>query len=184
MPKAEAFVRVVIDADMRERAKRIAAERQIQRTRASPVDAYVGVLGELVWAKLRYGDISQRRVLGAKGQVDDISLGAQIEIKTSKTAVHEGIHLMVREDYAHARQPTAYVLVLIPKEQTDGEEVTAFVCGWATHEEVLKGQLCERHSHKTGRSQGYRCYEIAACDLHPVEDLLVKLRSHSSSARE
>ncbi|GIV84596.1 MAG: hypothetical protein KatS3mg052_1603 [Candidatus Roseilinea sp.] len=176
MPKAEAFVQVVIDAEMRERARRIAAERQIQRTRASPVDAYVGALGELVWAKLRYGEVGRRCVLlGAKGQVDDISPKAQIEIKTSKTAVHEGAHLMVREGYARARQPTAYVLVLIPEGQADFEEKVAFVCGWATHEEVLAGQLKERRSHKTGSAQGYRCYEIAARDLHPIKKLLAAL---------
>lgn len=175
MSRCDAFVRVTIDAGMRERARREGDARQIQRTRASPVDAYIGVLGELVWAKLRYGDINRAGVLGAKGQVDDISPNAQIEIKTSKTKVHEGAHLMVREDYVHARQPTAYVLVLIPEGQADGEEEVAFVCGWATHDEVLAGQLKERRSHKTGSAQGYRCYEIAARDLHPIKELLATL---------
>ncbi|BCX05308.1 MAG: hypothetical protein KatS3mg053_3246 [Candidatus Roseilinea sp.] len=176
MPKCSEFVKVEIDDAMRRRASDVAGARQIQRTRASPVDAYIGALGELVWAKLRYGDIGRAGVLGAKGQVDDISPDAQIEIKTSKTAVHERAHLMVREDYARARQPTAYVLVLIPEGQSDGEEETAFVCGWATHEEVLRSPRIERRSNKTGSLQGYRCYEVAARDLHPIAELLSKLR--------
>ncbi|MCS6847662.1 MAG: hypothetical protein RMN52_08110 [Anaerolineae bacterium] len=176
MPALTEFVRVPIDAAMRAHARREGAARRIQRTRASPIDAYIGVLGELVWAKLRYGNFSRLGVPGAKGQVDDVSPDAQIEVKTSKTKVHERAHLMVREDYARARQPTAYVLVLIPEEQADGEEEAAFVCGWATHEEVLHGHLQERLSRKTGAAQGYRCYEIAVRDLHPVEELLSTLQ--------
>lgn len=176
MPRCDAFVRITIDADMRERARHEGAARQIQRTRASPADAYIGALGELVWAKLRYGDINRAGVLGAKGQVDDIGPNARIEIKTSKTKVHEGAHLMVRKDYAHVRQPTAYVLVLIPDGQADGEEEVAFVCGWATHAEVLGSRLIERYSHKTGKPQGYRCYEVAVRDLHPIEELLSTLQ--------
>ncbi len=175
MPTRSEFVHVPIDAAMRERARREQAARQIRRTRASPVDAYIGLLGELVWARLRYGDIGRFDTLGTKGKVDDVTPGAQVEVKTSKTAVHERAHLMVREDYARARQPTAYVLVLIPEGQADGEETDAFVVGWATHAEVLCGRLVERHSRKTGAAQGYRCYEIAARDLHPPQSLLARL---------
>lgn len=175
MPSADQFIRVPIDAATRERARREQAARQIRRTRASPADAYIGVLGELVWARLRYGDIGRLDTLSTRGKADDVSAGAQIEVKTSKTAVHERAHLMVRKDYARARQPTAYVLVLIPEGQPEGEETCAFVCGWATHEEVLRSPLRERYSHKTGAAQGYRCHEIAARDLHPIRTLLAAL---------
>jgi hypothetical protein len=59
LPNADQFARVLIDAAMRERARQEQAARQIRRTRASPADAYIGVLGELVWARLRYGDIGR-----------------------------------------------------------------------------------------------------------------------------
>jgi hypothetical protein len=182
MPSPSEFVHMPIDASMRQRAKKEEAARRIDRTRASPVDAYIGILGELVWAKLRYGDISRFDTLHTKGKVDDASAAVSVEVKTSKTAVHAGAHLMVREDYARSRRPDYYVLVLISSAQRDGEEVDGCVCGWATHDEVISAPLIERKSTKTGSSQGYRCYEVAARDLHLLSELpleLVGLRSNN-----
>ncbi|MCW1969816.1 MAG: hypothetical protein KIH69_017015 [Anaerolineae bacterium] len=173
MPYRKAFVRVEIDETMRARAQREVAARQIHRTRASPFDTYVGILGELVWAKWRYGATEQFDTLGTRGKSDD----GDCEIKTSKTRVSEYSHLMVREDYAQKRQPKCYVLVLISSEQALNAETEAFVCGWATHADVVAKPPRERISNHTGRSQGYRCYEIRAADLKPMSSLIAHLSS-------
>jgi hypothetical protein len=152
---------------MRQRALRELAVRQIQRTRASKIDTYVGLLGELVWAKLRYGTIEAFDTLGTRGKVDD----GEIEVKTSKTRISEQSHLMVREDYAQKRQPHYYVLVLIPNDEVHHNEHTAYVCGWATHDEVMSRPPLERVSNHTGKPQGYRCFEIRAGELHDIREL-------------
>lgn len=171
MPYRKEFIRVEIDETMRARAQREVIARQIQRTRASPFDAYVGILGELVWAKWRYGAIEQFDTLGTRGKTDD----GDYEIKTSKTRVSEYSHLMVREDYALKRQPKYYVLVLIASDQAPNAETEAYVCGWATHADVTAKPPRERISNHTGRSQGYRCYEIRASDLKPMKTLALML---------
>lgn len=178
-------IHVAIDEAMRQRAKHDGHLRQMQRTRASPADAYIGTLGELVWAQLRYGSYAGFDTLHSQGKVDDhgsvnplepiveigIKIEIGIEIKTSKTRVSPHSHLMVREDYARRRQPDFYVLVLIPHTQAPSAERDAFVCGWASHAEVIARPPIERISTHTGRTQGFRCYEVAAADLHPLHEL-------------
>ena len=172
-------IHVAIEPAMRNRARRDGELRQMRRTRASPWDAYIGTLGELVWAKLRHGHIDQFDTLNTRGQVDDVAAGAhaswQIEVKTSKTRISPYSHLMVREDYAQRRRPDVYVLVLLPQSQPIFAERDAFVCGWATHPEVLAHLPRERHSHHTGSAQGFRCHEIAVHELHPLTELPFKL---------
>lgn len=99
----------------------------------------------------------------------------QIEVKTSKTRISPYSHLMVREDYAQRRQPDVYVLVLLPQSQPIFAERDAFVCGWATHAEVIARPLHERRSHHTGHTQGFRCHEIAVRELHPLTQLPFEL---------
>ncbi|NJM42558.1 MAG: hypothetical protein HC853_18360 [Anaerolineae bacterium] len=151
-------VRVDIDAAMRARAAQDAKARQMQRTRASGQDSYIGTLGELTWAKLRYGDWRTFDTLHTKGQSDDTgppgSVYGSVEVKTSKTRLSSQSHLMVREDYAHKRQPAFYVLVLIGQDQKPQEECEAYVCGWATHAEVVARPPRERISRHTQAKQG------------------------------
>lgn len=169
MPSAAEFIRVKIDAALRARALAEAPVRQMRRTRASPADAYLGVLGELAWAVWRYGDAAQFDTLHTKGQVDDALDGA--EIKTSKTRVDARSHLMVREDYAQKRRAAFYVLALVPFAQADGAETDVFLCGWATHDELMAHPPVERVSRHTGKPQGYKCYEIVCTDLHAMKEL-------------
>ncbi len=169
-------IRIHVDEAMRQRAQHDGQLRQMSRTRASPWDAYIGTLGELVWAQVRYGTCDGFDTLNTRGQVDDQTAALQIEIKTSKTRVSPHSHLMVREDYALHRRPDFYVLVLIPQTQPMYEENDAFVCGWASHSEVIRHPPIERISNHTGHAQGFRCYEVAASDLHPLTELPFPLR--------
>ena len=168
-------IRVEIDEAMRARALHDAAARQMQRTRASAQDSYIGTLGELVWAKLRYGDWQTFDTLNTKGKPDDRSPQGDVEVKTSKTRISSQAHLMVREDYVRKRQPAYYVLVLVAQDQMPHQETEALVCGWATHAEVVAQPPRERISHHTQAKQGYRCYEVACSDLHALTDLPFKL---------
>ena len=169
MPLAADFIRIKIDAALRARALAEVPARQMRRTRASPADAYLGILGELAWAVWRYGDAAQFDTLGTKGQVDDALSG--VEIKTSKTRVDVRSHLMVREDYAQKRRAAFYVLALVPFAQADGAETDVFLCGWATHDELVARPPVERVSRHTGKPQGYKCYEILCADLHGMREL-------------
>jgi hypothetical protein len=82
---------------------------------------------------------------------------------------------MVREDYAHKRQPAFYVLVLIGQDQKPQEECEAYVCGWATHAEVVAHPPRERISRHTQTKQGYRCYEVSCSELHALSELPFEL---------
>ena len=164
-------VHLPVDEALRQRARHDGEIRKIKRTRASPLDAYIGTLGELVWAQLRYGSHTNFDTLNSRGKVDDPGTHASVEVKTSKTRISPLSHLMVREDYALRRQPSFYVLVLIPQTQPPFAERDAFVCGWASHTEVIARPPIERISTHTGRAQGFRCYEVAASDLHPLAEL-------------
>jgi len=150
----------------------------MRRTRASPYDAYVGVLGELIWARLRYGTITQFDTLHTRGKTDD----GNVEIKTSKTRISPNAHLMVREDYALRRAPAYYVLVLIAPDQPPRQERDAVVCGWATHAEVVAQPPRERISNFTRQPQGFRCYEVRAADLHPLSQLPFALAGLSGAS--
>jgi len=94
-----------------------------------------------------------------------------VEIKTSKTRVDVRSHLMVREDYAQKRRAAFYVLALVPFAQVDGAETDVFLCGWATHDELVARPPVERVSRHTGKPQGYKCYEILCADLHGMREL-------------
>jgi len=177
-------IHIPIDEAMRIRARCDGDLRQMRRTRASPYDAYIGTLGELVWVKLRHGHIENFDTLNTRGQVDDVAMvmheSWQIEVKTSKTRISPYSHLMVREDYAQRRQPDVYVLVLLPQSQPIYAERDAFVCGWATHAEVIARPLRERHSHHTGQAQGFRCHEIPVRELRPLSELPFELSGANS----
>ena len=164
-------IRIEIEEAMRARALRDAPTRQMHRTRASAQDSYIGTLGELAWAKLRYGDWQTFDTLHTQGQADDASAWGSVEVKTSKTRLSTQSHLMVREDYAHKRQPAFYVLVLISQDQKPQQESEAYVCGWATHAEVVAHPPRERISRHTQTQQGYRCYEVACGELHSLSEL-------------
>jgi len=171
-------IHIAIDETLRARARADAAVRQMSRTRASQQDAYIGTLGELVWAKLRYGDWSHFDTLHTRGKSDDAGSGdsaGDVEIKTSKTRISTSSHLMVREDYALKRQPAFYVLVLVPQDQPPQQERDAYVCGWASHAEVIARPPIERISRHTQRPQGFRCYEVGCGDLKPLHTLPFRL---------
>ena len=172
-------IHIPIDEALRARALADSSLRQMSRTRASSQDAYIGTLGELVWAKLRYGDWTRFDTLNTRGKSDDAGTGeanaGDVEVKTSKTRVADSSHLMVREDYALKRQPRFYVLVLVPQDQPPRMERDAYVCGWATHAEVIARPPIERVSRHTQRPQGFRCYEVRCGDLHPLHTLPFRL---------
>lgn len=175
------FAKVAITEEMRSVARSSLNARKMTRTRASHVDTWVGVLGEIVWSHFRYGDIHRLNYAGTAGRVDDDGGNAQVEVKTSKTNVWLRSHLMVRTDYARSRSPSHYVLVLIPGDQDDHQENTAYICGWASHDEVLCAPVRTRKSGKTGTSQGYECHEVPCLDLHPLSDMGIDLAGLASS---
>ena len=78
MPYHNEFIRVESGKTIWVRAQCEVVAWQIQRTRASPFDAYVGILCELGWAKWRYGAIDQFDTLGTRSKTDD----GDYEIKT------------------------------------------------------------------------------------------------------
>ena len=165
------FVTVAIDSAMLKRAAELEEYRRVNRTRASEVDSWIGILGEIAWSQVRYGTIDAVDLVGNKGRVDDDALGSTVEVKASKTWAWTKAHLMVREDYALKRAADYYVFILFRNNEPDRQEKVAFVCGWATHDEVLASTLRERFSTKTGQRQGYKCYEVPCGELHPIRQL-------------
>ena len=176
------FFYVPISNQMRTIANENSSKRAVNRTKASPNDSYIGILGELVWVRYRYGEnaIANFPILSTKGKVDDppnLDGEPGIEIKTSKTKVHLNAHLMVREDYAKKRAADFYVQVLIPQTQKHCFEKDAYICGYATHAEVLNAGVVERFSTKIGKKQGYKNHEIPCYRLHEIAKLPIATAS-------
>lgn len=169
------FVRIAITESMLDYAHEIESEVKIHRTKASPQDSVIGILGEMAfayWLKSdwRWHDPRRRRGL--------IDFEDSIEIKTSAFKFSRNLNLLVREDYALSRNPDFYVQVIIDGtvnvESKIEKGVDMILCGYATHEEVKKSPLRDFGS-KFGGKGGYKCHYISIDYLHPMEELRSKL---------
>lgn len=159
-----------ITQDMLDAAHALAPRVAVARTKASPIDTLVGILGELAFAQYWLGDWRRHRVGRNKGQPDL----PDIEVKASARPYHERLHLLVREDYALKRKPRFYVQIIInvaaPNVTAIPPGTQALLCGFATAEEV-DAAPADDYGSKFGGAGGYRCRHIALTQLHPIEQL-------------
>lgn len=161
---------ITITSEMIREADYMAGAVEIQRNRASKNDAFVGVMGEFVWAQFFYGDWRKNRVGQNRGRADF----GDIEIKASALPYHSGLNLLVRREYAKSRKPSAYVQIII--DTADGETIkagaTAYICGFATASEIDNAPMKDFGS-RFGGNAGYLCHFIPISKLHPIIDLEV-----------
>ncbi len=161
-------VRVVITAEMLHAAQLAASLAHINRTIASPVDTLTGVLGEMVWAQYYFGDWHKHNLVHNIGKNDF----NQVEIKASAFRFNPRLNLLVREEYRAKRKPKYYVQVIIdvdPKNPTIVPETNAFICGFATGDEIDRAPLREEKS-KRGGAAGFRTRFISILQLHPIQE--------------
>ncbi len=159
---------VVITAEMLHAANLAASLAHINRTIASPVDTLTGVLGEMVWAQYYFGDWRKHNVMKNIGKTDF----NQVEIKASAFRFNPRLNLLVREDYHAKRKPKYYVQVIIdvdPKNPSIVSETSAFICGFATGDEVERAPLRDEKS-KRGGAAGFRTRYIPILSLHPIRE--------------
>lgn len=163
------YFTVEITREMITEAQRLIPVTQVNRTIASKIDTLAGHLGEFVFAQYFYGTWRKHRVGWTKGEADFID----IEIKTSAFPMNNRLNLLVREDYARKRKVPFYVQIIIDVDSSKAEHIetgtTAFICGWATGEEVQLAPLKDFGSKFGGRG-GYRCHYIPIPRLHPMKD--------------
>tara|TARA_B100000131_G_C17804943_1_gene487185 strand:+ start:93 stop:608 length:516 start_codon:yes stop_codon:yes gene_type:complete len=161
---------VVITEEMIKNAKELIEGSRVHRTIASPIDTLTGHLGEFVFAEYYFGNWQLNNVGKNKGQSDF----KDIEVKASAFPFSERLNLLVREDYAKKRKPDYYVQIIIDVSKAwikDIEPNTkAYVCGWATAEEVDKAPLRDMGSKYGGRG-GYRCHYINIKNLNAIHKL-------------
>lgn len=154
----------------------------VRRTKTSKFDTKIGLLGEVAFAYWLSGDWKWHHPLKVRGQVDFFDL---VEIKTSAFKFSPKLHLLVRQDYAVKRSPKYYLQLIldIDLEQTRVIEpnTDAYLCGYATHNDVVSSPLRDFGSKFGGRG-GYRCHYIPISKLKPVDDIRAELEELSSSS--
>ena len=162
-------VSIKITRDMLEEAKKVAPSIRVNRTKASPYDAEVGVIGEFIFAEWFLQNWKLHDPYSIKGKVDFFD---EIEIKTSAFPFSKNLNLLVREDYANTtkRRPKFYIQVIIDLPYAGGKIKTGLNCilaGFATREEVEIAEKKDFGS-KYGGKGGYRCKYIPIHALHPM----------------
>ena len=97
-----------------------------------------------------------------------------IEVKTSAFPFSENLNLLVREDYAIKRTPSAYIQVIIniaSRNQSDIHPGTeAILYGWTTSDVVQSAPLRDMGS-KFSRYSGYRCHAVPIGSLNDMATL-------------
>ena len=161
------YPRVEITKEMLESAREKIEEVDIKRTKASPIDTLVGILGEYAFAQYYFGDWKANYVGKNKGKPDF----GNIEIKASAYPFKESLHLLVREDYAIGRQPDKYVQIVIDVNSPNASKIMAgteaVISGWATHDEVIDTDTKDYGS-KSKAKGGYECHGIKIKNLKPM----------------
>lgn len=162
------YFRVTITQEMIEQANLLVPQTRVNRTVASSVDTITGHLGEFVFAQWCLGDWRKNRVGANKGDVDF----PNVEIKTSAFPLNSKLNLLVRQDYAKARKPPFYVQIVIDVPSSKATSIEpgtqAYLCGYATNEEVEKAPLRDFGS-KIGDRGGYLCHFINICELKTMK---------------
>ena len=152
-------------------ANRVESMLKIERTKTSPQDSQIGVLGEIAFANWLTGEWSWHDPTVRKGLVD---FENSVEVKTSAFVWSQRLNLLVREDYASSRSPEFYVQVIIDMKSRVEKSIKTgmdmILCGYASHAEVKNAPLRDFGS-KFGGLGGYRCHFIPVKDLHSMETL-------------
>ena len=160
--------RILITEEMLEFAKSLESEVGIHRTKTSPLDSMIGILGEIAFAVWLKGNWSWHDPRLRRGQID---FDSSVEIKTSAFKFTPNLNLLVREDYAIARSPNFYVQVIIDIETKSQmrleKDIQMFLCGYATHIEIQNAPLKDFGSKFGGRG-GYKCHYIPLNKLHQM----------------
>ncbi len=161
------FPHIIITDEMIKYAESQVNKTRVYRTIASKIDTLTGNIRELVFAQYFYGDWKKNRVGKNKGKSDFDN----IEIKTSAFPFRNDLNLLVREDYAKKRKPLFYIQIIIDvksrKADTIKPDTKAYICGWASPEEVDNAPLKDWGS-KLSNYGGYKCHYISIRNLHPM----------------
>jgi hypothetical protein len=156
-----------IDQEMLNAAIKASKYTTVNRTKTSPYDTVLGLIGELIFAKWYLKNWKLHNLYDTKGKVDFFG---EIEIKTSAYPYQDNLHLLVREDYAKKRKPKFYVQILldIPKEIKEIKAgMKAILIGYAMHEQVDEAPLKDFGS-KLGGESGYKCHYVPFNKLLPM----------------
>lgn len=164
------FPVITITQEMIDEALRMVPLARVNRTVASHIDTLTGHLGEFVFAQYMFNDWRKNFV----GQNKGLSDFGDFEIKASAFPFNTKLNLLVREDYAKKRKPRFYVQVIIDVKEAKAATIepgtTAYLCGFATSEEVDAAPLKDFGS-KLSERGGYRCHFISITKLRPVAEL-------------
>lgn len=166
------YIRIPVTDDMLKYAEEASKVTAVNRTIASPYDTISGLVGELVFAQLIYGDFRKHNLYDTKGRPDFFD---EIEIKTSAFPFSEKLNLLVRQDYAVKRKPKFYVQVILDIENRNIRSlpsgIDGIICGYANHIDVDAAPLRDFGS-KFGGKGGYRCHFIQVNKLRPIQDVI------------
>lgn len=168
MGKDLTYIDIQITAEMLEAASAAVDAVKVDRTVASPYDTLAGLIGELAFAQWFLGDWRKHDFLTTKGKPDFLN---RIEVKTSAFPFRDTLNLLVREDYAAARKPDAYVQTIINISDRNASKLEpGLICrisGWTTAAVVDAAPLRDFGA-KGGGPGGYRCHYIQIKNLNPM----------------
>lgn len=162
---------------MLEEAHRFVPRVQMQRTRAHELDAFLGNLGELTWAAIRYGDFRAHSLGENFGGADDASLG--VEVKLSLRQPSPNYHLKVRADYGrHRRRAAYYVQGFLLRQGTHRcprpDDVVCYTGFLPGSELSERGKIVEE-SYR-GRALGFRTISVPLAALRSMDTFPAKSR--------
>lgn len=171
------FIAILISQEMIDEAKRMIPQTKVERTIASTIDTMTGHLGEFIFAQYMFGDWRKNLVGKNKGQSDF----GDFEIKTSAFPLNHRLNLLVREDYARKRKPKFYVQVIIDVPSAKANDIhvgtLAYICGYATAEDVDAAPLKDFGSKLSAEAGGYKCHYISIGRLNPIQALKLDKKS-------
>lgn len=161
------YPHIIITEEMLRAAEEVKESVKVNRTKCSKNDTLVGIIGEYAFAQYYLGDWKNNTVGSNKGKVDF----KDTEIKASAYPFSEKLNLLVREDYALKRKPKYYVQLIIDVPHKSDCDITAglkvYVCGYATHEELMNSQRRDFGNKSGYGSGGYSCFYIPITQLRP-----------------
>lgn len=165
------FIAISISQEMIDEAKRLIPQTSVTRTIASKIDTLTGHLGEYIFAEYMFGDWRKNFVGKNKGQSDF----GDFEIKTSAFPFNHRLNLLVREDYARKRKPQFYVQIIIDVATANADDIPAgtlaYICGYATSQDVDDAPLKDFGSKLNTQQGGYKCHFISIQNLKSLEPL-------------
>ena len=136
----------------------------LDHTHQRPTAPMIGHLGEMIFAQWKFGDFRKHNINKNWGDEDYPGY----EIKASGTPMSGRVSLMCKEWLMENKEYAKYVQVIIDiaRGATPKPGDTAYIIGWATHDELKDGII------RSWPGATHKAYSLDISKLHPMKELI------------